>query len=259
MTKENEPVDSRDVFFIGYISAVPRALAIFLILITAAMLGGMAGLALAVGTTVNDPGDGRFAGGGRLIGTVRLDPYPVLHVAPFEENAANAVLLSGPGKRGVRERLAEYEGQKVQLRGAMIKRGTIDMLQVGGGRNAIQSMEGEGPAENSPLSAPEPLGRWRLTGEICDGKCYTGAMRPGRGLAHKACANLCVIGGVPPVFVSTAPVEGEVFFLLADAEGNALPEDLYDLMALTIEIEGDVERRDDLMVFKVNLDDAKVL
>jgi len=78
-------------------------------------------------------------------------------------------------------------------------------------------------------------------------------MRPGNGLAHKACANLCIIGGLPPVFVSSGEVAGETFFLLADAAGRRLGEEVYDLVALTIEVEGNVERRDGLMVFSIDL------
>ena len=97
----------------------------------------------------------------------------------------------------------------------------------------------------------KPLGRWRLTGEICDGKCYAGAMRPGTGLAHKACANLCLIGGVPPVLVTTAPVEGERFLLIAGADGGPVTPALLDHVATLVQVEGDVERRGSLLVLRV--------
>ena len=244
-----------DPFFIGYLNVVPRPLALFLLLVAAGLVGGMAGLALAVGSTVNDPGDGRFAGRGEFVGLLRTDPYPVVHVPASADGPAKAVLLSGPGKRGVQARAEPLDSKMVQVRGAMLKRGSIDMLQVGGGRNALVE------AETDSVAAPEvrSLGRWRITGEICDGKCYVGAMRPGRGLAHKACANLCVIGGIPPVFVSSSPIHGQVFFLLADPEGRPLPDGLYDKMALMIEVEGEIEQRDDLFVLKVDLAAAKVL
>ncbi len=84
-------------------------------------------------------------------------------------------------------------------------------------------------------------------------------MRPGVGLAHKACANLCIIGGIPPVFVTTTPLMGSEFFLLADENGEPLSSEVEDWVALLISLEGEVERRDDLMIFKVNLDSAKQL
>ena len=110
------------------------------------------------------------------------------------------------------------------------------------------------PAPVVPAPAAEPLGRWRLAGEMCDGKCLAGAMRPGRRLAHKACANLCVIGGVPPVFVSTQPVEGETYFLLAGPDGGPLTMDMLTHMAAFVTLEGEIERRGDLLILKIDPD-----
>lgn len=244
-------------FFVGYISRVPRPLAAFLGLIAAAFVGSMAGLALAIGASVNDPGDGRFAfdeGQQELTGTLTARPYPVLHIGPADSRRVRSVLLVGQGKRGVIGEAAALDGQAVDASGVMLRRGTIAMLQVGG-RIGLRAAENTGIAPPAP--APVSLGRWRLTGEICDGKCYAGAMRPGRGLAHKACANLCLIGGTPPVFVSAGAVEGETFFLMADASGGPLADGVHDLVALTIEIEGEVERRGSVMVFKADLSRAR--
>ncbi|MGI9422759.1 MAG: hypothetical protein ACR2PA_06170, partial [Hyphomicrobiaceae bacterium] len=105
----------------------------------------------------------------------------------------------------------------------------------------------------------EALGRWRLKGEICDGKCLAGAMRPGRGLAHRACANLCLIGGVPPIFVASEPVAGSQFFLLADQDGNALPDAYLNHVAVYISLDGTIERRGKILLFKVDLASLKVL
>lgn len=94
-------------------------------------------------------------------------------------------------------------------------------------------------------------------GEICDGKCYTGAMRPGEGLAHRACANVCLVGGVPPVFVSTDRIDGEEFLLMADADGGPVTDALLDHVATLVEVEGDVERRGDILVFRIDPDSIR--
>ena len=138
------------------------------------------------------------------------------------------------------------------IRFVFIKRGDLDMLQVAG---RIRPM----PDAQHLNVEIKPLGRWRLSGEICDGKCYAGAMRPGNGLAHKACANLCLVGGVPPVFVSTGKVEGSSFFLLADKDGKALGPSMLDLTAVLLSAEGDVEKVGNLLVFKIDLDTVEVL
>ena len=104
----------------------------------------------------------------------------------------------------------------------------------------------------APEIVTESLGRWKLAGEICDGKCLAGAMQPGRGLAHKACANLCLIGGIPPVFVSSKPVMGEEFLLVAGPDGKVMPQSLYDYVGQFIEVEGEIERRGDMLVFKID-------
>ncbi|MGE6744243.1 hypothetical protein ACQKGC_28815, partial [Allorhizobium pseudoryzae] len=88
----------------------------------------------------------------------------------------------------------------MELRGSVLRRGAIQMLVVEGRGQPLDASSGLDPAMH------EPLGRWRIAGEICDGKCYAGAMRPGSGLAHKACANLCLIGEIPAVFVTVDPV-----------------------------------------------------
>jgi hypothetical protein len=84
-------------------------------------------------------------------------------------------------------------------------------------------------------------------------------MRPGTGLAHKACANLCLAGGIPPVFVSSQAVEGSEFLLLAGPDGGPLPGWLYDRTAVLLSIEGDIERRGDLLIFRVDPASVKVL
>ncbi|MEL6236793.1 MAG: hypothetical protein AAFR46_20540, partial [Pseudomonadota bacterium] len=96
--------------------------------------------------------------------------------------------------------------------------------------------------------------RWRLVGEICDGKCYAGAMRPGTGLAHKACAILCLDGGVPPVFVATDEVEGAQFMMLAGPDGGAVPDAVLQQTAILVTADGEIERRGDLLVFRIDPD-----
>jgi len=47
----------------------------------------------------------------------------------------------------------------------------------------------------------------RVTGEHVDSKCYLGAMKPGQSPVHRACAALCLAGGIPAGVV-TAGAEG---------------------------------------------------
>ena len=250
-------------FFVGYIGKLPAPLGWFLGVVAALLIGGMAGLALAIGSTIDDPGDGRFDWGtGRVevTGVMQALPYPVLRLPADAENPEPRVmLLSGQGKRGAQGRADPLDGQRVIAGGVLLKRGAIDMLQIGGNPSLAALEEVPPDLASYEPAAPVDLGRWRLTGEICDGKCYQGAMRPGRGLSHKACANLCLIGGAPPVFVSSGAVDGNVFFLMADETGRPLDDRLRDYVALMVSVEGRIERIDNLMVFKVDLDTIEVL
>lgn len=250
--------EDRQPFFVGYLPA-PAGLKLFLVTISAALIGMFAALALAIGASQDDPGPGAFMWGWgpqTVTGIMQVRPYPVLHITEGNERLATgrSLLLSGGGKKGVQDRVAKLDGQLVTLRGIALQRGDIDALQVGGNAKAIKPV---GPAA-APVEVTE-LGRWRLKGEICDGKCLAGAMRPGIGLSHRACANLCLIGGVPPVFVSSAKVDGSDFFLMADKNGDPLPSQYLDHVAVYVQLDGEVERRGRILVFKVDLDSLKVL
>lgn len=241
-------------FFVGYLK-IPKTLATFLGVFSACFLVGLGLASLALSSTQSDPGDGAFYWNDRLeqVGILELHPYPVFRVAGTADAEPRTYMLSGQGKLGVFEQAHENEGMPVSLRGVPLKRGDLTMIQVG---KVDATADGNGDFDPS---AAVPMGRWRLTGEICDGKCYSGAMRPGRGLAHKACAELCLTGGIPAVFVSSGNVAGRNFFMLADKDGNLLDDRLSEWIALYMEVEGEVERLDDLMVFKIDLDTAKAI
>ena len=242
--------DEREPFFIGW-AKPPRSLRAFLVVCAVVLVAGSGAAGYLVAATASDPGAGAFRfdwGRQTVVGRLEALPYPVLHVSESPRHpAGHTLLLSAAGKNGVQRRAAPLDGRLVQASGVLIKRGALDMLQVRGGADGLSAVEG---AEVPPTPL-KPLGRWRLTGEICDGKCYAGAMRPGTGLAHKACANLCLIGGVPPVLVTTAPVEGERFLLIAGADGGPVTPALLDHVATLVQVDGDVERRGSLLVLRV--------
>ena len=231
-------------FFVGWNPHNARPHAGFLLSVCLGFLLLSAGLALALGETPNDPGDGDFAGDYDVLGTIVAQPYPMLVT-----DAGHTIVLSGGGKRGAQAMADPLDGKRARVKGGAFKRGTLDMLMV------WEMAPADGPVV--PVSV-QPLGTWRLTGEICDGKCVSGVMRPGQGLAHKACANVCVSGGVPPVLSTTAPVEGARFLLMGDAAGNALPDGFRDQTALLRRMDGAVIRVGDMLVFRTDLAKAVV-
>lgn len=248
-----------DPFFVGYLKA-PFALRPFLILASLVFVLGSGALGYAIASSQDDPGEGRLRfdyGQQTVLGVLELTPTPILHVTQGSEQIpeGHALMLSGQGKNGAVERAEALEGQLVHARGILVERGELNMLQLGGGNN-FRAADDQSVIPDIP--EPEPLGRWQITGEICDGKCTAGAMRPGRGIAHRACANLCILGGIPPVFVSTQAVDGDEFLLIAGADGEVLPPELLDYVALYVTLEGEVSRHGDLLVLTVDTDSVEL-
>lgn len=238
-------------FFIGWQKRPPPRLGRFLAMLSAGLLMGMLALGLALGVA-DDPAGPDFAAAGistplpdtaEMSGVLTRHPYPVLH-----RPDGRAVLLAGDGKRGA-DTPAALEGQVVTARGYVQQRGSIGMLVLDG--PPVAERRGQAP----PI---QPLGRWRVMGEICDGKCAAGSMRAGTGLAHRACATLCLSGELPAILVSAAPVFGQSFMLLAGPDGGPMPEALRPLIGLRVSLEGALEWHGNLLVFRADPPAARV-
>lgn len=250
--------DQNSPFFVGYLAA-PGPLRRFLLAVILLFVAGFAAVGLTLGVAQDDPGQGAFRfdyGRQTVTGVIELTPYPLVRVTIGNDRIkpGTTLMLAGQGKRNVDQRAIPLEGQLAQVSGVVLQRGTLNMLQLRGGQRGISGVEGAAEAQEAV-----PLGRWKLAGEICDGKCLAGAMRPGRGLAHKACANLCLLGGVPPVFVSSQKVDGSEFLLVTGPDGALLPASAYDYVAQFVSVEGEVERRGDLLVFSIDPETLQVL
>ena len=246
-------------FFVGYLKP-PKKLRSFLMAIGMALAVVLTAAGFVIGGTQDDPGDGAFRfdyGRQTVSGVIEMLPYPILHVTKGSKRVkvGETLMLSAGGKAGVIGRATKLKDKSVQAAGVVLERGTLRMLQLRGGKGGLKA---DGKGEASPPAAVT-LGTWKLAGEICDGKCLAGAMRPGRGLAHKACAALCLIGDVPPVFVSTKPVEGSEFFLILDKDGGPLPKSAYDYIAQFISVEGAVSRHGNLLVLRIDPSSIEVL
>jgi hypothetical protein len=250
----------QDEFFIGWSGKAGPRLARFLCLVAVVCIAGMALIGFGLGSRADDPAAGllrlgeRDAAGGPvrpddwggeeiLRGHLSRIGYPVLHLPPSPAYPRGRVmLLSGEGKRA-----PDWSGKAgpVELRGSVLRRGSIEMLVVDGPARPLGDAAGLSPAGR------EPLGRWRIAGEICDGKCYAGAMRPGSGVSHRACANLCLIGDLPAVLVTKDPVASSHYLLLAGPDGGPPPALIRDAVAIPVELEGEVERVGNVLVLRL--------
>lgn len=248
-------------FFVGYLS-VPPGLRHFLLGIAVVFVFFAGFFGYSIAATQDDPGPARLRadyGPQQVQGVLELTPSPILHVTQGTDRVSegHVLMLSGQGKNGAVARARTLDGQLVSARGIILERGDLDMLQLNGGNRNFQAADDQSTVPAVPDA--QPMGRWKLAGEICDGKCLAGAMRPGRGIAHRACANLCITGGIPPVFVSTQPVDGDEFLLIAGDGDQTLPSALFDYVGLYVSLEGDINRHGDLLVLTVDPETVEVL
>jgi hypothetical protein len=257
------PSSAKEPFFIGWSGKLPPELIRFYLCVGFVVLALFGGLGLFLGSAIVDPAGNLFAdrpgasvakpvgwmSDQKFVGALTLHPYPVLHVSSAAGGPVErSVLLSGSGKRGVETR---ETGHLIIAEGGLLKRGDIDMLVVD-----------EPVMIDARAAAPPPvqqLGTWRSVGEICDGKCYPGGMTPGFGLAHRACATICIIGEVPAIFVVADPIEGASFLLIAGPDGGPPGTWIRDMIARPVELVGVVERVGKMLVFKVDPQKARLL
>lgn len=239
---------SKEEFFVGYLKTPPK-LAAFLALVSVLMIGLGIGGGLAMVAGQEDYGAGRFAGGYQEhLGVLETAPYPMLRMPPSEGYPeGRTIILSNPGKRGAQGRAANHDGTIVDVGGVFITREGARLLQVGGAAK-IRPAEDPAPLDGFTPHPDVPLGQVSLRGEIIDTKCYLGAMRPGQGKVHRACANLCLMGGIPPMLAVYHEDAPPTLFLLANADGNPLGAEILDYVGPYVSLEGDLFRRGDLLI-----------
>lgn len=241
-------------FFVGYL-ATPAGSKRFLrwgVLVLGLMAGGLA-LALAAGE--RDPGGGvwNLDEAKSLEGVLYVDPTPLIRVTG-PDKAVITVLLVDQGKVGARERVREFDGRSVRVNGHMLSGRNVLMLEMDEGAEAIKLIP------NMMLSTL-PWVTWQgegvLRGEIVDSKCFAGAMKPGEGKTHKACAALCLRGGIPAMFMAVE--DGKtVPYLVVDSQGKSPSgealERILPFVGDWVEIHARTGRWADLRILEISAD-----
>ena len=195
--------------------------------------------------TMRSPGAAEWqtAGAQEWVGVLRLDPFPALETTV--DDRVVTLLLVEEGKHGSRARLAGLDGRRATVSGYLLERDGRKMVELLPGDEGVRTTIVE--RRYPPLPA-EDLGEVVLRGEILDAKCYLGAMKPGDGKTHKACATLCVRGGIPPLLV-TRDAEGVAsYFHLSTADDGAPWRQVLDLLGEPVEVRGRLLRRGGLLI-----------
>ena len=138
----------------------------------------------------------------------------------------DAVFLVKRGKYGAQTLAAGKTGTWVRASGRLISRydtrsnymlEAIDLRPLA---QFVQSPRIPQDAASLFSDKTSDLGFHKLRGRIMDSKCYFGVMKPAEGITHKACAALCVRGGIPPFFVPYGEAADRVI-VVANEKGEA--------------------------------------
>lgn len=234
----------RDDFFVGYGQDVGRdspyarvmrrfveILALFVVL-----------LGVLIPSFQGSPGDGRFDDTiGAWEGVVRTWPAPLLELE--HDGGVSWALLVNEFKQGAGAHVRALAGSRVRVSGRRIAREGVEMIELLAGEDGLRVL---GPGDGRDRSPVRASGRVEALGEVMDPKCYLGAMRPGRGKAHLACAARCLEGGIPPLFVADRirtegrATEGARHYLLVRADGEPVGASAARMVGVPTALEGEV-------------------
>ena len=233
--------DQDDDFYVGY-GALPKKDRRFLLTAVPAGLLGLAGAGAFVGSKASSQGGGQWETGTpvTLRGRIGMHPYPVLWVGDVGH------VIAGIGKKGADSYCKPLEGQHVELTGVRIVRNDCFML-------GVAEADIKAIADDSAPAIP-PLLRLKdvsLIGEVLDAQCFMGIMNPGYGRTHRGCATLCIRGGQPVFFSigaggskdnSGPQTCGGNGYLLTNAAGGKINNEILDHVAVPVTIEASLEK-----------------
>lgn len=235
-----------DDFFIGWAETPAPDRRFFLkagvslTLGAAALAGGFASLQLSPGSGMWNQHDVR-----EWRGVAIGKPYAMLRTLDLGGGPRTA-LLSCLGKCGVAARIGSFAGKSVVITGSLIQRGRHSMIAVKETGEWIR--EDDGPTDPAlAFPDPEPLGSISLAGEILDSKCWFGAMRPSQGKVHKACASLCIRGGIPPAFFVRDKADRQALLIMTE-NGEACGHGILPYVADPVRLTGNLSRMGDLLL-----------
>ena len=250
------PLPPADEFFIGWLpmpqsdSRLLRMLAPLTVLI-------VVGLATALALWQQSSGSGTWETKAAVTieGFLQAEPYALLRTSDGTiRSGVRTILLVEEGKFGARERALPLDGQFVRASGTFLHREGRSMVELSAGSESLQIAQPPPDLDRSKflVSSSDSGPPVTVQGEIIDPKCYLGAMKPGGGKTHKACAILCISGGIPPMLAVRDAAGYETFYLLTDPEGASAKDCVLRYVGDFVELQGDVKMHGDLPVLRVN-------
>jgi len=236
-------------FYIGWQPKAPAALGRRTRLLAMSLAAGALVVSALIASSQRPLRSSRFEFGveREFRGVALLAPYPMLRVHPPGEVARwSRYLLVSAGKHGAQSELSAFDGTSVVLRGQLIYHDDRTMIEVTPG--SVSQDDSASPATRD--AAGESLGLVTLRGEIVDSKCHLGVMNPGERRTHRACAKLCIRGGIPPILWVEDEAGRCQKLLLIGSDGRAVNQEVLELVGERVEITGEAVRHDDWIVLR---------
>lgn len=233
-------------FFVGYLKT-PLQLIRFLAISLSILLLAVDAVALIAYRAQGNRATGDWGADGEVAidGVLLARPYPVVLVPATADHPARVVLLVSEGKHGAPDDLAPLDGAAVTVQGYPLLRDALTVLQLS------QHPRRSEIAVAASAFATTELGQRTLEGEIADSKCFLGAMNPGEGKVHAGCASLCILGDIPPLFVTRDAAGKLTYRLLADEQGGPIAEGAANQAGAYVTLTGTLRRVGPLEIFAV--------
>ncbi|MFT5137245.1 MAG: hypothetical protein ACI9XU_001288 [Arenicella sp.] len=235
----------RKEFFVGYLP-MPDGLKPFYQWVAVGLLVVGLGFAYWVSSSQKSAGKGQWllAEEKTYQGYLSHNPYPVLHVIGDQPET---IILMSRGKHSSANLTAELDGKEVTVTGFPIERGGWKLLEL-----RDQSDVSVVNSGNVFEGVSQALGEVTLSGEIIDSKCFMGVMKPGEGKVHRACAAMCIAGGIPPMLVVNQADGNRYGYILIGPQGQAAAELVLPDIAVPVSVFGQLERRGDLTYLRIS-------
>jgi hypothetical protein len=221
-----------DDFYIGYHDRAPGGIRRRIRLLSAFLLLMALLLSALLVRSQNPPGDGSYEFGvvREYSGFMTSGTVPLLISIDKDDPRPRSYLLVSEGKHGFS---AIKEPQFISLMATLIQRDGIAMLEVVSG-----TIEKSDTTLSLPVYPVSFQGMKTVSGEIVDSKCFLGVMKPGDKTVHRACARLCISGGIPPMLIVKTE-EGKLqYALLTGPNGEAVHKRVLPFVALPVRVTG---------------------
>ena len=250
----NKP--AKKPFFVGYLDMPVQLKRFYLAVVL--LLGvfiALAGYTIASQQKSIAPASWQTDATEMIHGLLVVEPYPVLHrIDPNDPAQNESILLVSQGKFSANALTRPFHQEMVSIIGYPIHRGGWRMHELVSAESVRVDADGGDEALRSRLSAvanPVSLGTVTMRGEVTDSKCFLGVMKPGAGMVHKACAEVCLLGGIPAMLLVRGEDDKKYGYMLIQEDGSSASRLVSKRAAEQVKISGELQQRGDLLYIKM--------